>query len=77
MARQDARICTITAAMESGTGLDLFLQKITGALFDVGIAEGHAVAMAAGMAAQGMVPVFAVYSSFLQRGFDMLLHDVG
>ena len=77
LARQDARICTITAAMESGTGLDLFAKDYPERFFDVGIAEGHAVAMAAGMAAQGMVPVFAVYSSFLQRGFDMLLHDVG
>ena len=77
LAQQDARICTITAAMESGTGLDLFAKDHPERFFDVGIAEGHAVAMAAGMAAQGLVPVFAVYSSFLQRGFDMLLHDVG
>ena len=76
LAGHDPRICTITAAMESGTGLDSFAQAHPERFFDVGIAEGHAVAMAAGMAAQGMIPVFAVYSSFLQRGFDMLIHDV-
>ena len=76
LADQDSRICTITAAMESGTGLNIFSKKHPDRFFDVGIAEGHAVSMAAGMAAQGMIPVFAVYSSFLQRGFDMLLHDV-
>ena len=77
LADQDQRICTITAAMESGTGLDCFAKDHPDRFFDVGIAEGHAVSMAAGMAANGMLPVFAVYSSFLQRGFDMLLHDVG
>ena len=76
LAQRDARVCTITAAMESGTGLDRFAQHYPERFFDVGIAEGHAVAMAAGMASQGMIPVFAVYSSFLQRGYDMLLHDV-
>ncbi len=76
LANQDARICAITAAMESGTGLDAFSKAHPSRFFDVGIAEGHAVSMAAGMASQGMIPVFAVYSSFLQRGFDMLLHDV-
>ena len=76
LAGHDPRICTITAAMESGTGLDSFAKAHPERFFDVGIAEGHAVAMAAGMAAQGMIPVFAVYSSFLQRGFDMLIHDI-
>lgn len=76
LAEKDARICAITAAMEDGTGLTDFAQAYPDRFFDVGIAEGHATAMAAGMAKQGMVPVFAVYSSFLQRGFDMLVHDV-
>lgn len=76
MARKDERICAITAAMQSGTGLHEFSQKFPDRFFDVGIAEGHAVSMAAGMAKQGMIPVFAVYSTFLQRSYDMLLHDV-
>lgn len=76
MAAQDSRICAITAAMADGTGLTAFAKNYPDRFFDVGIAEGHATAMAAGMAKQGLVPVFAVYSSFLQRGFDMLLHDV-
>lgn len=76
LAGQDRRICAVTAAMAEGTGLQEFAAAWPKRFFDVGIAEGHAVAMAAGMAKQGMVPVFAVYSSFLQRGFDMLLHDV-
>lgn len=76
LARSDGRICAITAAMGDGTGLQEFCSEIPERFFDVGIAEGHAVAMAAGMAKQGMIPVFAVYSSFLQRGFDMLIHDV-
>lgn len=76
LARSDERICAITAAMAEGTGLQEFSSELPERFFDVGIAEGHAVAMAAGMAKQGMIPVFAVYSSFLQRGFDMLIHDV-
>ena len=76
LAEQDERICAITAAMTSGTGLNDFSARFPDRFFDVGIAEGHAVAMAAGMASQGAIPVFAVYSTFLQRGFDMLLHDV-
>ena len=76
LARSDNRICAITAAMGEGTGLQEFSTEIPERFFDVGIAEGHAVAMAAGMAKQGMIPAFAVYSSFLQRGFDMLIHDV-
>lgn len=76
LAKQDARICAITAAMTSGTGLSAFAKALPSRFFDVGIAEGHAVAMAGGMAKQGLIPVFAVYSSFLQRGFDMLIHDI-
>lgn len=76
LAKNDKRICAITAAMGDGTGLQEFSAAHKERFFDVGIAEGHAVTMAAGMAKQGMIPVFAVYSSFLQRGFDMLIHDV-
>lgn len=76
LAGQDQRICAITAAMQSGTGLDGFAKEYPERFFDCGIAEGHAVAMAGGMAKQGAIPVFAVYSTFLQRGYDMLLHDV-
>lgn len=76
LAEKDERICAVTAAMESGTGLDGFASRFPERFFDVGIAEGHAVAMAAGMAKQGMIPVFAVYSTFLQRAYDMLIHDV-
>lgn len=76
LAEKDPRICAITAAMQSGTGLTAFSQQYPERFFDVGIAEGHAVTMAAGMAKQGMIPVFAVYSTFLQRAYDMLLHDV-
>ncbi len=76
LARKDGRICAISAAMVDGTGLTGFAKEFPKRFYDVGIAEGHAVAMAAGMAKQGSIPVFAVYSSFLQRGFDMLLHDV-
>ena len=76
LAGEDKRICAITAAMGPGTGLQEFAAAWPKRFFDVGIAEGHAVSMAAGMAKQGMIPVFAVYSSFLQRSFDMLIHDV-
>jgi len=76
LAGRDKRLCAVTAAMAEGTGLQEFASAWPKRFFDVGIAEGHAVAMSAGLAKQGMVPVFAVYSSFLQRGFDMLLHDV-
>ena len=75
-AEQDERIVTITAAMAGGTGTECFASRFPKRFFDVGIAEGHAVTMAAGMAKQGLVPVFAVYSSFLQRSFDMMIHDV-
>lgn len=76
LAGEDSRVCAITAAMQPGTGLDEFARQYPKRFFDVGIAEGHAVAMAAGMAKQGVLPVFAVYSSFLQRAYDMLIHDV-
>mgnify|MGYP000019544284 CR=1 FL=1 len=77
LAEQDGRICAITAAMLTGTCLQEFADKYPKRLFDVGIAEEHAVTFAAGLAAGGMKPVFAVYSSFLQRGYDQLIHDVG
>lgn len=76
LAQQDRRVCAITAAMMSGTGLEQFQAAFPERFFDVGIAEGCAVSMAAGMAKQGAIPVFAVYSSFLQRSYDMLIHDV-
>ena len=76
MAREDASICAITAAMQQGVGLEGFAKAFPKRYFDVGIAEGHAVCMASGLAAQGMTPVVAIYSSFLQRAYDMLLHDV-
>ena len=76
LAQQDRRVCAITAAMMSGTGLSQFQAAFPERFFDVGIAEGCAVSMAAGMAKQGAIPVFAVYSSFLQRAYDMLIHDV-
>lgn len=75
-AEKDARICAITAAMPSGTGLTRFASRFPDRFFDVGIAEEHAVAMAAGMAAQGLVPVVAMYSTFLQRAYDQMVHDV-
>lgn len=76
LAKNDRRICAVTAAMQTGTGLDGFSRTFPDRFFDVGIAEGHAAAMCAGMAKQGAIPVFAVYSSFLQRSYDMLIHDV-
>lgn len=76
LAREDGRICAITAAMQDGTGLTPFATAYPARFFDVGIAEGHAAAMAGGMAKQGLVPVFAVYASFLQRSYDMLVQDV-
>jgi 1-deoxy-D-xylulose-5-phosphate synthase len=75
-AQQDERIVAITAAMPSGTGLDLFAEHFPRRTFDVGIAEQHAVTLAAGLAAEGMKPVCAIYSTFLQRGFDQVVHDV-
>ncbi len=75
LGREDRRVCAITAAMMGGTGLEEFARGCPDRFFDVGIAEGCAVSMAAGMAKQGAIPVFAVYSTFLQRAYDMLLHD--
>lgn len=76
LAEADPAIAAVTAAMLDGTGLKGFSQQFPERFFDVGICEEHAVTMAAGMAKQGLKPVFCVYSSFLQRGFDMLIHDV-
>ena len=76
LAEEDPTVCAVTAAMQSGTRLDEFARRFPERFFDVGIAEGHAAAMAAGMAKQGMRPVFAVYSTFLQRSYDALIHDV-
>jgi 1-deoxy-D-xylulose-5-phosphate synthase len=76
MARQDERIVAITAAMPNGTGLDLFRPHHPKRYFDVGIAEEHAVVFAAGMATLGFRPVCAIYSTFLQRAFDPIVHDV-
>ncbi|WP_339062498.1 1-deoxy-D-xylulose-5-phosphate synthase [Tepidibacillus marianensis] len=73
---QDKRVVAITAAMPSGTGLTLFQAMYPKRFFDVGIAEQHATTMAAGLAADGMKPVLAIYSTFLQRGYDQLIHDV-
>ncbi|MBL8770656.1 MAG: 1-deoxy-D-xylulose-5-phosphate synthase [Phenylobacterium sp.] len=75
-AERDPKIMAITAAMPSGTGLDLFGQKFPERTFDVGIAEQHAVTFAAGLAADGMKPFCAIYSTFLQRGYDQVVHDV-
>lgn len=73
---QNDKVVAITAAMSDGTGLNRFRKAFPDRFFDVGIAEGHAVTFAAGLAAAGMRPVFAVYSSFLQRGFDQMISDV-
>ena len=75
-AERDPRIVAITAAMPSGTGLDVFGKRFPDRTFDVGIAEQHAVTFAAGMAADGMKPFAAIYSTFLQRGYDQVVHDV-
>lgn len=75
-AENDSRICAVTAAMPSGTGLTGFAKHFPNRCFDVGIAEENAAGMTAGMAKQGLKPVFAVYSTFLQRSYDQLIHDV-
>ena len=75
-AKKDERIVAITAAMPSGTGVDLFQQAFPARSFDVGIAEQHAVTFAAGLAAEGMKPFCAIYSTFLQRAYDQVVHDV-
>ncbi|MEE4201375.1 1-deoxy-D-xylulose-5-phosphate synthase [Erythrobacter sp.] len=76
LADTDSRICAITAAMPSGTGVDRFAQRHPNRSFDVGIAEQHGVTFAAGLAAQGMRPFAAIYSTFLQRAYDQVVHDV-
>jgi len=76
LAREDERIVAITAAMASGTGLDRFQRALPKRFYDVGIAEQHAVTFAAGLASEGMKPVAAIYSTFLQRAYDQVLHDV-
>lgn len=76
LAQENEKIVTLTAAMPDGTGLTKFSKKFPDRFFDVGIAEAHAVTAAAGMASVGLKPVVAVYSSFLQRGYDQVLHDV-
>lgn len=75
-AAKDSRICCVTAAMAEGTGLCEFSKKYPKRFFDVGIAEQHAVTFSSGLAKNGLVPVFAVYSTFLQRSYDQLIHDV-
>ena len=76
MAEKNDDICAVTAAMSSGTGLDAFSSRFPERFFDVGIAEEHALTFCAGLAADGMKPIFAVYSSFLQRGYDNIIHDI-
>lgn len=75
LGKNDKRICAITAAMKYGTGLQFFSSEIPERFYDVGIAEQHAVTFAGGLAAMGQIPVFAVYSTFLQRAYDQLVHD--
>ena len=77
LCEQNSRVVGITAAMATGTGLDLLQKAIPDQYVDVGIAEQHAVTLAAGMACEGLRPVVAIYSTFLQRAFDQLIHDVG
>ncbi|HAB00660.1 MAG TPA: 1-deoxy-D-xylulose-5-phosphate synthase [Ruminococcaceae bacterium] len=76
LAEKDERICTVTAAMCSSTGLEPFSKSFPNRFFDVGIAEEHAVTFSSALAKNGMIPVCALYSTFLQRGYDQLLHDV-
>ncbi|MCL2747802.1 MAG: 1-deoxy-D-xylulose-5-phosphate synthase [Oscillospiraceae bacterium] len=76
LAERDPRVCAVTAAMRDGVGLCAFAERFPERFFDVGIAEAHAVTMAAGLAKQGMRPVCAIYSTFLQRAYDQIVHDV-
>ncbi len=76
LAEEDADLVAITAAMPSGTGTSIFEKRWPGRFFDVGIAEGHAVTFAAGLATQGLKPICAIYSTFLQRAYDNVIHDV-
>lgn len=75
LGKADSRICAITAAMKYAVGLNYFKNSCASRFFDTGIAEQHSVTFAAGLSVQGMLPVFAVYSTFLQRGFDQIIHD--
>ncbi len=76
LAEKDMRIVAVTAAMPEGTGLDLFAQQFPQRFFDVGIAEQHAVTFAAGLALEGLKPIVAIYSTFIQRAFDQVVHDI-
>ncbi len=76
LAAENSRICAITAAMPDGTGLSEFQRRIPNRTFDVGIAEEHAISMAGGLAKQGMIPVVALYSTFLQRSYDQIMQDI-
>lgn len=76
LAQEDKRVCAVTAAMPGGTGLVTFKDQFPERTFDVGIAEEHAVSMAGGLAKQGMIPVVAIYSTFLQRAYDQIMQDV-
>lgn len=76
LARQDSRIVAITAAMAEGTGLDRFAEEFPQRFYDVGMAEQHGVTFAAGLATQGFIPVVAIYSTFMQRAYDQIIHDV-
>ena len=76
MAEEDDKVCAVVAAMREGTGLTSFHAQYPNRFFDSGIAEGHAVTSAAGLSASGMKPVVAIYSTFLQRSYDMIVHDV-
>lgn len=76
LVKDNPKIVGITAAMPDGTGMDKLQAAYPENYFDVGIAEEHAVTFAAGLATQGVIPVVAIYSSFLQRGFDQIIHDV-
>ncbi len=76
LAERDPRVCAVTAAMADGTGMTAFRNAIPERFFDVGIAEEHALTFSAGLAANGFKPYFAVYSSFLQRGYDNVIHDI-
>ena len=75
-AERDSKIIGVTAAMPSGTGMDLFAKKFPNRMFDVGIAEQHAVTFSAGLATEGFKPYAAIYSTFLQRAYDQVVHDV-
>ena len=76
LAEKNDKIVAITAAMSDGTGLTDFKQKFSNRFFDVGIAEQHAIGMAAGMAKSGLIPIVPIYASFYQRAYDQVIHDV-